>query len=153
MVLLLWCWQEGVSKCIVPGLRYVSSYSVHDSGANFPKWCSPSENGSRDSQDTFKFYALYVLRSEQMNYIINGENLDIYVALQKGRAHGIMEHSLEVWWSILASVTQAPWGGSTFKPSTMPGKLMLCICNRQGGLTPDHDRDADWLSGQLWNKI
>ena len=22
-------------------------------------------------------------------------------------------------------------------PSTLPGKLMLCICNRQGGLTPD----------------
>ena len=96
MVLLIWCWHEGGSKCIVPGLRYVPSYSVHDSGTNFPKWYLPCENGSRDCQDTFQFYALYVLRSEQMNYIINGENLDIYVVLQKGRVHGIMEHSLEV---------------------------------------------------------
>ena len=36
--------------------------------------------------------------------------------------------------SNVASVTQAPLGGSTFKPLNSAGQLMLCICNCQGPL-------------------
>ena len=35
-------------------------------------------------------------------------------------------------------------------PSTLPGETnVLHLFNRQGGLTPDMGRDADWLSDQL----
>ena len=30
---------------------------------------------------------------------------------------------------------------------------MGCSSNRQGGFTPDNDRDADWFSDQIWNKL
>ena len=53
----------------------------------------------------------------------------------------------------VASVTQAPWGGSTFKSlNSAWGKSGCAFSTRHGGLTPDLGRDADWLSGQLWNK-
>ena len=37
----------------------------------------------------------------------------------------------------IALVTQAPWHGSTFSPSHPSGELMLCLCYRQGGFTPE----------------
>ena len=53
----------------------------------------------------------------------------------------------------LASVAQAPWDGSTFQPLNSDwGKRRSAFVTHQCGLTPDKDRDADWLSGQLWKK-
>ena len=37
----------------------------------------------------------------------------------------------------LASVTQAPWGGSTVQPLNSAWEINGCSCNRQGGLTTD----------------
>ena len=86
---------------------------------------------------------------EYVNFRVHQLVFTIYMRwLERSITDGDISMNPEVdsWHVSVLTITQAPWGGSTFSPSQPPGELMLCQCCHQGDLTPGYNRLGNWCS-------